>query len=83
MIFSLTMLPPILVSLGYDDGAYPAFLTAFGITLVLGAQSWLPVRRQHRDLRLRDGFVVVVMFWTVLPPPAPCLLRWPSIPACP
>lgn len=66
MIFSLTMLPPILVSLGYGDGAYPAFLAAFAITLIVGAISWLPVRNQHRELRLRDGFVVVVMFWTVL-----------------
>ena len=23
-------------------------------------------RRQHADMRLRDGFIVVVMFWTVL-----------------
>ncbi len=66
MLFSVTMLPPLVVSLGYGDGAYQAFLVAFGITLVVGALSWLPVRHQHRELRLRDGFVVVVMFWTVL-----------------
>ena len=66
MLFSITMLPPLLVSLGYGDEAWPAFAAAFAITLVLGLASWLPVRRQHRELRLRDGFVVVVMFWTVL-----------------
>jgi trk system potassium uptake protein TrkH len=66
MVFSITMIPPLLVSLGYEDGAWPAFLAAFGITLVLGTVAWLPVRRQHRELRLRDGFLVVVMFWTVL-----------------
>ena len=43
-----------------------AFATAFAFTLGTGILSWLPVRRSHRELRLRDGFVVVVMFWTVL-----------------
>ncbi|HIE54988.1 MAG TPA: potassium transporter [Chromatiaceae bacterium] len=66
MLFSATMLPPIAVSLLYDDGAWRAFFIAFGITLAVGLVSWLPVRDQRRDLRLRDGFVVVVMFWTVL-----------------
>ncbi len=66
MLFSATMLPPLGVSLLYGDGAWYTFLVAFGITLAVGVASWLPVRHQHRELRLRDGFVVVVMFWTVL-----------------
>jgi len=66
MLFSLTLLPPIGVSLLYGDGAYPAFTTALLIILALGLLAWLPVRRLRRELRLRDGFMVVVMFWTVL-----------------
>jgi len=66
MLFSATMLPPLGVSLLYGDGAWYTFVVAFGITLAVGVASWLPVRGQHRELRLRDGFVVVVMFWTVL-----------------
>jgi len=66
MLFSATMLPPLGVSLLYGDGAWYTFLVAFGITLAVGVASWLPVRHQHRELRLRDGFVVVVMFWAVL-----------------
>ena len=27
---------------------------------------WLPVHRSRKDLRLRDGFLVVAAFWTVL-----------------
>lgn len=27
---------------------------------------WAPVRKSQRDLRYRDGFLVVVLFWTVL-----------------
>ena len=66
MIFSATMLPPLLVSAIYDDGAARAFLTGFAVTLGIGALAWFPVRREHGDLRLRDGFLVTVLFWTVL-----------------
>lgn len=66
MVFSVTMLPPLLVSIWYDDGAYTSFLIAFIIILMVGAVSWIMVPDQTRELRLRDGFMVVVMFWTVL-----------------
>ena len=66
MIFSVTMLPPVLVSLFYNDGFYPSFLLGFGLTLCTGLLIWLPVRNNRRELRLRDGFMVVVMFWVVL-----------------
>ncbi|WP_260295044.1 TrkH family potassium uptake protein [Sedimenticola hydrogenitrophicus] len=66
MVFSATMLPPLLVSLWYDDGAYTSFLIAFIIILMVGAVSWVTVPDQKRELRLRDGFMVVVLFWSVL-----------------
>ncbi len=64
--FSLTMLPPIGVSLYYDDGRALAFVYAGIITFLAGILIRLPVRHESRDLRLRDGFVVVASFWTVL-----------------
>ena len=66
MVFSLSMLPPVGVALFYGDGGFAAFLAAFGWLLAVGAAIWWPVRRDRRDLRLRDGFVVVTLFWTVL-----------------
>lgn len=66
MLFSITMLPPIAVSLFYNDGFYISFLLGFALTLFTGLLIWLPVKRNRRDLRLRDGFMVVVMFWSVL-----------------
>ncbi len=66
MLFSGTMLPPLAVSLWYDDGAYSAFLIAFVIILMVGGISWVMVSDERRELRLRDGFMVVVLFWTVL-----------------
>jgi trk system potassium uptake protein TrkH len=66
MVFSTTLLPPAAVSMWYEDGAHNAFVTAFLITLAIGAVCWLPARKYKRDMRMRDGFIVVVMFWFVL-----------------
>ena len=65
-LFSVSMLPPMLVSWWYDDGVLIAFFGAFGLILASGLVLWLPVRRHRRELRLRDGFIVVVMFWVAL-----------------
>jgi len=66
MVFSLTMLPPIVFSLYYDDHSWLPFVKGFGLTLAAGFLCWLPVHRSRKDLRLRDGFLVVAAFWTVL-----------------
>ncbi|RLW68740.1 MAG: potassium transporter, partial [gamma proteobacterium symbiont of Stewartia floridana] len=66
MVFSLTMLPPLAISVWVDDGALIGFTDAFIVTLGLGVAFWAPVRNKHQDLRVRDGFLVVVMFWVVL-----------------
>jgi trk system potassium uptake protein TrkH len=66
MMFSLTMLPPIGISFIFGDHSWMPFVEGFGLTLVSGFAFWFPVRRFHQDLRLRDGFLVVASFWTVL-----------------
>ncbi len=66
MLFSTSMLPPVAVSLFYADGAYFAFLSGFAVTFAAGALIWFPVREDRRDLRLRDGFLIVAAFWLVL-----------------
>lgn len=64
--FSLTLLPPLGLALYDADGTAPAFATAFALILSAGLISWLPVLRPSRDIQLRDGFIVVAMFWLVL-----------------
>ncbi|NKC12230.1 MAG: potassium transporter [Gammaproteobacteria bacterium] len=66
MLFSLTMVAPFGVSLAFGDGASEAFLGAFALIAGVGFTLWLPAARSKRDLRLREGFMVVVMFWLVL-----------------
>ncbi len=66
VVFSSTQIPPMIVSIIYADGAFTPFFYAFAITLITGIVMWLPVKNVKRELRMRDGFLVVVMFWTVL-----------------
>jgi len=66
MLFSLTLFPPVLVSLWFADQSHLAFLFAFGITFSTGLILWLPVYRSRQDLRTRDGFLVTALFWSVL-----------------
>jgi Cation transport protein/Transposase IS200 like len=65
-LFSVTMLPPMLVGWWYGDGAILPFAVTFILTLTVGLACWLPVRHVHTELRNRDGFMVVVVFWFVL-----------------
>ncbi len=65
-LFSVTMLPPLLVAWIYQDGAGDAFATAFVLLLLIGLSLWLPARKHRRELKIRDGFIVVVMFWMAL-----------------
>lgn len=65
-LFSLTMLPPILVDLFFGDRVWPVFVGSFLIVAGVGVLLWLPVIRNRRDLRLREAFLVVAMFWLVL-----------------
>lgn len=65
-MFSSVMLIPVLVSLIFSDNAWPAFIGSFLIVLGSGLVIWWPVRHEKRELRLRDGFLVVALFWIVL-----------------
>jgi trk system potassium uptake protein TrkH len=66
MIFSLTMLPPVLVSVIFKDNSALPFIQAFFLTFAAGLICWFPVHKVRKDLRLRDGFLIVAAFWTVL-----------------
>jgi trk system potassium uptake protein TrkH len=65
-LFSLTMLPPLVISWWVNDGVIINFAIAFLIIFMAGLLIWFPVRHIRKELRLRDGFVVVVLFWTGL-----------------
>ncbi len=66
MLFSITLIPPIFISIFYQDTATLAFLFSFGLILLIGILVWAPVYNNQQDLRTRDGFIVTALFWAVL-----------------
>ena len=67
LIFGMTMLVPLAVSWGLRDGAERAFDEAILLTLAVGGLLGFLTRKSKRDLRIRDGFLMVALVWTVLP----------------
>lgn len=66
MCFSFTMLLPALVALLYGDGGGRAFLQAFLLNFSVGTLLWWFCRNEKSELRSREGFLIVVLFWIVL-----------------
>mgnify|MGYP000368445389 CR=1 FL=1 len=66
ILFSVTMIVPGLVALIYKDGAGRAFTQTFFMALMIGVLLWWPNRKHRSELRSREGFLIVVLFWTVL-----------------
>jgi len=60
------MLPPALVSMIYRDGGGVPFLMAFLWCIFTGFLAWYPNRFEKTDLKAREGFLIVVLFWLVL-----------------
>lgn len=66
MMFSLSMLTPLIVNAIYHDGQWSAFLYSFALTFGSGVLLWWPTRRCHYELKTRDGFLIVSLFWVVI-----------------
>jgi trk system potassium uptake protein TrkH len=67
MIFAAAFLLPLVISLGVGDGAHLAFDEAIAATFLSGALLWLVSRRGKRELQTRDGFLLVVLIWVIMP----------------
>ncbi|MCW7550073.1 Trk system potassium transporter TrkH [Photorhabdus sp. APURE] len=66
ILFSVTMIIPGLVALIYRDGAGRAFSQTFIFALIIGLMLWIPNREQKHELKPREGFLIVALFWIVL-----------------
>ena len=65
--FSLCLAVPMALSWYVQDGAHRAFDEAFALALFTGSALYLSARKEKRELKVRDGFLLVVLVWTVLP----------------
>lgn len=66
MLFSSIQLLPLTLALLESDHSATGFLSAISITFLSGLLMWFPVRGVRHELRIRDGFLITSMFWTVL-----------------
>ncbi|MCX7148901.1 MAG: TrkH family potassium uptake protein, partial [Rhodocyclales bacterium] len=66
MFFSITYLMPIASSLIYDDGTLIDFIDAMSISFAAGFVLWFGTRRHKRELKPRDGFLLVTLAWVLM-----------------
>lgn len=65
-IFSLTMIPPMIVSIWYKEGTLPVFMLSGLFILTVGLSLWFPVRNNFEQPQNKDGFLIVFIFWLTL-----------------
>ena len=81
LIFGFTLLVPLGLSLWLNDTAQFVYYKSAAITIALGLLMWIATRSYKRELQVRDGFLLVVLVWSVLPVFAtlPLLLHLPNL----
>lgn len=80
-VFGLSMLAPLILAEVTEDGAQSAYDEAVLMTLASGVIMWLLGRHWRRDLKTRDGILLVVLTWTLLPGFAalPLIIHMPDL----
>ena len=66
MLFSLSFIVPIGVSLLYDDSSIRIFLITFIAVISLGFIFWALSRNHSQELSSNDGFIIIALFWLIL-----------------
>ena len=67
MVFAVTMLVPLIMAIWGLDPALWSFVVSAFATFALGALLWLATRRFKRELKTRDGLMLVALTWVALP----------------
>ncbi|HSD74059.1 MAG TPA: potassium transporter TrkG [Steroidobacteraceae bacterium] len=80
-IFGLTFLLPIVTSLLFRDGTWWAFVVAALMCSGAGLLIWAATRRYKRELKSRDGFLLVTLAWVLMSAVAtiPMLIAMPDL----
>ncbi|MCX7117014.1 MAG: TrkH family potassium uptake protein [Legionellales bacterium] len=66
ILFSLSMLTPLIINQMFHETFWIPFVSAFACTLGTGLLMFLSYRTHRQELNIRDGFLIVVLFWFVL-----------------
>ncbi len=67
MVFAAAMLVPSIVAIWGMDRALWSFVVSAAATFLIGASLWLVTRRYKRELKTRDGLLLVALTWVALP----------------
>jgi trk system potassium uptake protein TrkH len=66
LLYSLGFIPSLGIALLYGDGQWGIFAESLLITATAGLVLWYPNIKQRSELSVRDGFLVVTLFWVLL-----------------
>lgn len=66
LLFSLTLIPILAIALYTDDGEALHFVQSILLLAIPGLLLWYPTRRYKGELRNRESFLVVALFWVLL-----------------
>ncbi len=63
MFLSAGFVPPLAFAVANNDGGAGPFLVSLVTVALIGALMYVPLRNNRRELRVADGFLVVVACW--------------------
>ena len=66
MVFSFAYALPIAGSVAFGDGIAVDFLISMLLTLVIGMMLMIGTRSHYRELKVRDGFLLVTLSWVIM-----------------
>ncbi len=66
-VFSLTFVVPIIFAWWAQEPTLSSFIWGFAITFLSGVGGYVLTRPFHRELKIRDGFLLISLVWSVLP----------------
>jgi trk system potassium uptake protein TrkH len=66
LVYSASLIPPLLLAVAYQDGEFFNFLYPFLTTLGIGLITWLVTKNKHRELYRHEGFLIVAFYWIVM-----------------
>lgn len=66
VFYSLTMLPPVFIAFWYEEKTISIFLIACAMSIFFGLLLWFPNHRSHREVRQKEGFLIVTLLWIFL-----------------
>ncbi|MHC5175413.1 TrkH family potassium uptake protein [Serratia rhizosphaerae] len=63
VLYSLSMIPPLLMALLYKEKSIFSFFYTLVIAASVGGLGWFSSRQSKVQLRTQDGFLIIVLFW--------------------